>query len=509
MGNNLKRFLGKAIDKVKENWQDFLQTFAYICKNGSINSILIYAQDQSARMVATKDGWKAYGRALRYGAKAIFTIQSVNPHKLAYVFKYKDTFGKDVEDIFRSKELMVIEDVEIIINDYFLEKENISSLMIESVKNMVFYRLYELECTQKYPDLGNDELISYVHQVGIHSFQIYKIVKSKLSAQGKGENKNDSKLRNEKRYPVSKDSSGDGSNKITREICTDGTELSKGESSRESGVLHDYERDERIAGKNRCRSGKQNGYAHENRGSDDQRGSEERHLSNGSRKNENSISGRGNSSEGNCVRSQIDFFNERHNYTYSSADDMGSKGQKEKFKANIAAIEMLKALLAEERSADDKEQSILSRYTGWGGLAGAFSKNNKAWSKEYVVLKASLTQEEYVSARASTTSAYFTPHFVVKAVLDYIDNSGLKKGKLLEPSLGIGHFFSHIEDSEKFDLHGVELDTISGEIEEMESNIIASKKAFEEPFSQEKELQIKLKRQSELNTILNYEKATA
>ena len=60
---------------------------------------------------------------------------------------------------------------------------------------------------------------------------------------------------------------------------------------------------------------------------------------------------------------------------------------REKFAANIAAIQKLKEI--EQRVANggspafEDEQKILAQYTGWGGLSDAFDPNKSAWSNEY------------------------------------------------------------------------------------------------------------------------------
>lgn len=67
-----------------------------------------------------------------------------------------------------------------------------------------------------------------------------------------------------------------------------------------------------------------------------------------------------------------------------------------------------------------------------------------------------------------------------------------------------------ITDFDTFiDSFEVKIDAHKKKINEMEQNIIASKEAFNQPFLQEKELEEKIKRQSELNTILNYDQQSA
>lgn len=54
-------------------------------------------------------------------------------------------------------------------------------------------------------------------------------------------------------------------------------------------------------------------------------------------------------------------------------EDLGMGGAKVKFRRNMDAITTLKAIESEGRQATKKEQEILSRYVGWGGLADAFA----------------------------------------------------------------------------------------------------------------------------------------
>ena len=78
-------------------------------------------------------------------------------------------------------------------------------------------------------------------------------------------------------------------------------------------------------------------------------------------------------------------------------DELGQGTPKEKFRANIMAIQLLKKCEDENRNATPEEQEILSRYVGWGGLADAFDETKSAWETEYLELKTVLTPEEYLA----------------------------------------------------------------------------------------------------------------
>ena len=146
-------------------------------------------------------------------------------------------------------------------------------------------------------------------------------------------------------------------------------------------------------------------------------------------------------------------------------DELGQGTPKEKFRANIMAIQLLKKCEEENRNATPEEQEILSRYVGWGGLAEAFDETKAAWETEYLELKTVLTPEEYAAARASTLNAHYTQPIVIESMYQTLENLGFTKGNILEPSMGVGNFFGMLpENLNQSKLYGVELDRISGRI---------------------------------------------
>lgn len=160
-----------------------------------------------------------------------------------------------------------------------------------------------------------------------------------------------------------------------------------------------------------------------------------------------------------------------HNYTVTK-DSLGDGGVKTKYKNNVEAIKLLKQLEAECRQATPAEQEILANYVGWGGLSPVFNINyngeaiDSAWTKEAKELKELLTDEEYKAARASTTTAFYTPVSVIKNIYGALERLGFKGGKILEPSMGTGNFFGVMPESmrSKSSLNGVELDPLTGRI---------------------------------------------
>ena len=146
-------------------------------------------------------------------------------------------------------------------------------------------------------------------------------------------------------------------------------------------------------------------------------------------------------------------------------DNLGIGGAKAKFRANMAAINLLKELEFEGAQASPEQQEVLSRYVGWGGLADAFDESKDNWKDEFAELYATLSPEEYAAARASTLNAHYTSPTVIKAIYEAVGNMGFQTGNILEPAMGVGNFFGLLpQEMQGSRLYGVELDSITGRI---------------------------------------------
>ena len=146
-------------------------------------------------------------------------------------------------------------------------------------------------------------------------------------------------------------------------------------------------------------------------------------------------------------------------------DNLGTGGAKAKFRANMAAINLLKELELEGAQATPEQQEILSRYVGWGGLADAFDESKDNWKDEFAELYAALSPEEYAAARASTLNAHYTSPTVIKAIYEAVGSMGFQTGNILEPAMGVGNFFGLLpQEMQGSRLYGVELDSITGRI---------------------------------------------
>ena len=146
-------------------------------------------------------------------------------------------------------------------------------------------------------------------------------------------------------------------------------------------------------------------------------------------------------------------------------DHLGEGGAKAKCQANIGAIRLLKYLERSGFQASPEQQNKLSRYVGWGGIPEVFDENKSELSKEYAELKSLLTPEEYEAARGSALNAHYTSPAVIRAIYEAVGSMGFKGGRILEPSMGVGNFFGLLPESmQGSQLHGVELDSITGRI---------------------------------------------
>lgn len=155
----------------------------------------------------------------------------------------------------------------------------------------------------------------------------------------------------------------------------------------------------------------------------------------------------------------------------------------QRLKNNIEAINVLKVLEKENRSARKDEQEILAKYIGWGGLSDVFDEEKEGqWLDARNFLKENLTGEEYNRARESTLTAFYTPKVVIDAIYESLSNLGFEKGNILEPSAGTGRFIGNLpEEMKESNFYGVELDSISGQIaKELYPNSNIQIKGFEE-----------------------------
>jgi N12 class adenine-specific DNA methylase len=157
------------------------------------------------------------------------------------------------------------------------------------------------------------------------------------------------------------------------------------------------------------------------------------------------------------------------NFRYTTRD-FAQGGLKAKFNANIAAIKTLKAIQAEGRkTATPEEQSVMSRFIGWGQFPDLFNYRAEDWNKERKVFTDLLGHEEFMSSLDSINNAHFTDPSIVDLHYKVLEKLGFKGGKMLETSAGIGYYLGMIPEhlAAKTKITAVEKEQLSGQMLQM------------------------------------------
>ncbi|MFJ2566582.1 SNF2-related protein [Streptomyces sp. NPDC087568] len=139
-------------------------------------------------------------------------------------------------------------------------------------------------------------------------------------------------------------------------------------------------------------------------------------------------------------------------------EDLAPSGQGERARANLAALQTLRVLDAEQRPATEQEQQVLGRWSGWGALPLIFEPRparaayDDATVHERAVtrwdaldgvreqVRALLSESEWAAARRNTLNAHYTDGATVQAVWGAVRKLGFKGGEVLEPGSGSGNF---------------------------------------------------------------------
>lgn len=154
------------------------------------------------------------------------------------------------------------------------------------------------------------------------------------------------------------------------------------------------------------------------------------------------------------------------NFHYDSLDFF-STGLKSKFKANMEALRVMKAMEAEGRTeATPDEQKALSKFVGWGQFQAMFNYNPhlpnayREWRDEREELRNLVGSDGLEAAERSVTNSHYTHPSVVKAHWDMARKLGFKGGKFLEPSVGSGYYLGLMPKDleEKTAISAVEMD---------------------------------------------------
>ena len=144
-----------------------------------------------------------------------------------------------------------------------------------------------------------------------------------------------------------------------------------------------------------------------------------------------------------------------NSYRITDDDRLGEGGPKQKFSQNLKAIEILRALDAENRPASPDEKALLVKYVGWGAMPQVFDVDSTSWHREQIRLSEILSDEEHRSARATTLNAHYTAPVVIRSMYEAAQRFGFKGGQIL--GTGQRHRPLHRShaggDAEKFSHH--------------------------------------------------------
>lgn len=160
-----------------------------------------------------------------------------------------------------------------------------------------------------------------------------------------------------------------------------------------------------------------------------------------------------NNNQRNIRNSTIKLTSTYKNEDFIYQDEILIKGKKDRFYKNYEAVKLTKELTKIKNVAisnnnfftiTKEEQTIISQFTGWGGVSEAFDENNQNFKQENTLLKNLLTEEEYKEAKETITNAYFTPQILVNTIHKALNEMGINsdnnKKRVLEPSAGSGAF---------------------------------------------------------------------
>jgi N12 class adenine-specific DNA methylase len=148
---------------------------------------------------------------------------------------------------------------------------------------------------------------------------------------------------------------------------------------------------------------------------------------------------------------------------------------------NLDIIELVKKLDEENRPATPEEQALLAKWVGWGAseirnkLFGSVDRRTMTihqpygageWADTINRARELLTGKDLETALQSTQYAHYTSEEVIRGMWDAMQRMGFEGGRILEPGMGIGHFFTaapaEVHDHSTYT--GIELDAFTAKI---------------------------------------------
>ncbi|MDR1754378.1 MAG: DEAD/DEAH box helicase family protein [Eubacterium sp.] len=476
-----------------EEWQKALRATAEYWKIGFAEAILIYAQNPDAKSVAELPVWNKFGRYIFSGEKAIAVLDKSN--NLRYYFDESQTYGRQIETKWRITQPAAGKLTDyfgyILSEDFkdfedFLTKRIIlnaplkaGEAFIKSCQAFVYSR-----CGI---DLPENFLSDIVLPENIPAFGhgVNRVCASVLYELEIAVRRNEHEREHEQEYRHNLHER-DGRHSIPgysepESIDPDGTQN-----------FDDAEGNERAGGGRRDdeRPGGQDLHADSREGNGQEAkihnlaeapedGAHARRTGHGSGTGNEQVynvgigtsAERGADNEPDGAGGFSNFIEKKEkplpvNFRFSGAGSFYASSEKAKFRDNIEAIRVLQLTENERRYPTPEEQAVMARYVGWGGLSKAFDESAENWHKEYTELKNLLSKDEWDGAMRSTLTAYYTDHGVIARIYDKLSEFGFTGGRILDPSMGTGNFFSVIpkEISDNSRLTGYEIDKLTGRL---------------------------------------------
>lgn len=134
-------------------------------------------------------------------------------------------------------------------------------------------------------------------------------------------------------------------------------------------------------------------------------------------------------------------------------------------------MQVLLELRESGREATEGERAALAAFSGWGGAPKAFVEDGSEgpeWAEVNAVLKHALSDDEYIEARASTLTAFYTPGPVAAAIMAVLADAGYGRASepdaILEPGCGTGNFMRVTPADLNLKFFGVEVEYPSARI---------------------------------------------
>lgn len=114
--------------------------------------------------------------------------------------------------------------------------------------------------------------------------------------------------------------------------------------------------------------------------------------------------------------------------------------------ANVSALKVAARMVGSQfPSSQDRE--TLERFGGWGSLSGLFQHNlSTRWQQLHDDVKNIVGADRIEDVRAGTTTSFFTPPALARAVWEGVAKMGFQGGNILDPSAGHGMFLSQMPE---------------------------------------------------------------